>query len=75
MALHDLNLAAAYCDQILLLSGGRLVAHGTPAEVLTPEIIGAVYGVDCFILEHPRGGHPVIVYSPAARVTPEQRSR
>ena len=65
MALHDLNLAAAYCDQILLLDGGRLVAAGTPDEVLTPEIIGAVYGVDCFILQHPRGGHPVIVYSSA----------
>ncbi|WP_233198507.1 MULTISPECIES: ABC transporter ATP-binding protein [unclassified Cryobacterium] len=63
MALHDLNLAAAYCDHILLLDAGRLVAAGTPAEVLTPEIIGAVYGVDCFILAHPRGGHPVIVYS------------
>lgn len=65
MALHDLNLAAAYCDQLLLLDDGVLVARGTPAEVLTPEIIGAVYGVDCFILEHPRGGHPVIVYAAA----------
>ncbi|TFD28762.1 ABC transporter ATP-binding protein [Cryobacterium lyxosi] len=65
MALHDLNLASAYCDQLLLLDGGRLVATGTPDEVLTPEIIGAVYGVDCFILQHPRGGHPVIVYSAA----------
>ena len=65
MALHDLNLAAAYCDQILLLDGGRLVATGAPDEVLTPDIIGEVYGVDCFILQHPRGGHPVIVYSAA----------
>ena len=65
MALHDLNLAAAYCDQLLLLDGGRLVASGTPDEVLTPEIIGEVYGVDCFIVQHPRGGHPVIVYSAA----------
>jgi len=65
MALHDLNLAAAYCDQILLLDEGILVASGTPAAVLTPEIIGTVYGVDCFILEHPRGGHPVIVYAAA----------
>ena len=65
MALHDLNLAAAYCDQILLLHGGRLVATGTPDEVLTPEIIGEVYGVDCYVLPHPRGGHPVIVYSAA----------
>ena len=66
MALHDLNLAAAYCDHILLLDAGRLVASGTPAEVLTPELIGAVYGVECFILDHPRGGHPVIAYAAAA---------
>ncbi|MFC5930680.1 ABC transporter ATP-binding protein [Cryobacterium melibiosiphilum] len=63
MALHDLNLAAAFCDQILLLQDGRLVAAGTPAEVLVPEIIGAVYGVECDIIEHPRDGHPVIVFS------------
>ena len=63
MALHDLNLAAAFCDHILLLQDGRLVAAGTPAEVLVPEIIGAVYGVECDIIEHPRDGHPVIVFS------------
>ncbi|TFC26060.1 ABC transporter ATP-binding protein [Cryobacterium sp. TMT1-3] len=66
MALHDLNLASAYCDHILLLDGGMLVASGTPAEVLTPKVIGTVYGVECFILKHPRGGHPVIVYSAAS---------
>ena len=66
MALHDLNLAAAYCDRILLLHRGRLVAAGTPAEVLVPETIAQVYGVDADIVPHPRGGHPVIVFSPAA---------
>ena len=63
MALHDLNLAAAFCDHILLLQDGRLVAAGTPAEVLVPEIIGEVYGVECDIIAHPRDGHPVIVFS------------
>jgi iron complex transport system ATP-binding protein len=63
LALHDLNLAAAYCDHILLLQGGRLAAFGTPAEVLRPEIIEAVYGVDCDIVPHPRTGRPVIVFS------------
>ena len=63
MALHDLNLAAAFCDHILLLQDGRLVAAGTPEEVLVPDIIGAVYGVTCDIIEHPRDGHPVIVFS------------
>jgi iron complex transport system ATP-binding protein len=63
LALHDLNLAAAYCDRIVLLQAGRLVAFGTPAQVLRPEIIGAVYGVDCDIVPHPRTGRPVIVFS------------
>ncbi|MCY7289177.1 MAG: ATP-binding cassette domain-containing protein [Cryobacterium sp.] len=66
MALHDLNLAAAFCDQILLLHHGRLIAAGTPDEVLRPSTIAEVYGVDCDVIPHPRGGHPVIVFSPAA---------
>jgi len=71
MALHDLNLAAAYCDRILLLHKGRLAAAGTPREVLQPETIKAVYGVDCDIVDHPRGGHPVIVFSPMTNTTEE----
>jgi iron complex transport system ATP-binding protein len=63
LALHDLNLAAAYCDRIVLLQAGRVAAVGTPAEVLRPETIEAVYGVDCDIVPHPRTGHPVIVFS------------
>jgi iron complex transport system ATP-binding protein len=63
LALHDLNLAAAYCDRIVLLQAGRVAAFGTPAEVLQPEIIQAVYGVDCDIVPHPRTGRPVIVFS------------
>jgi iron complex transport system ATP-binding protein len=63
MALHDLTLAAAHCDRILLLDGGRLVASGTPREVLQPATISAVYRVDCHVVEHPRTGHPVIVFS------------
>lgn len=44
-ALHDLNLAARYCHRLAMLHEGRLVALGAPAEVLTAERIGAVYGV------------------------------
>ena len=43
---HDLNLAARFADQILMLSGGRVVAHGTPTEVLTTERIEQVFGVE-----------------------------
>ncbi|MFI6484758.1 ABC transporter ATP-binding protein [Nonomuraea sp. NPDC050663] len=44
-ALHDLNQAATSCDRLYLMDGGRIVAGGTPDEVLTPERISQVYGV------------------------------
>lgn len=47
VALHDLNLAAKFCDRLLVLSGGAVVAAGSPAEVLTERLIADVYGVDC----------------------------
>jgi len=43
---HDLNLAARFADQILMLNGGRIVANGTPSEVLTTERIEQVFGVE-----------------------------
>ncbi|MCM1987053.1 heme ABC transporter ATP-binding protein [Methanococcoides seepicolus] len=42
---HDLNLAAYYCDKIALIRDGKLISLGTPAEVLTPETIGKVYNL------------------------------
>ncbi len=44
-ALHDLNIAADYCDFIHVIDGGRIVASGTPVEVLHPDIIADVFGV------------------------------
>lgn len=46
VALHDLSLAARYCDRLLLLHGGRLVAEGPPREVLTPRLLAEVFEVD-----------------------------
>lgn len=45
VVLHDLNLAARYCDRIVVLERGRVVASGRPEEVLTPEVLEPVYGV------------------------------
>jgi iron complex transport system ATP-binding protein len=45
MASHDLNLAAAGADRLILLDGGTVAAEGTPAQVLEPELLGRVYGV------------------------------
>ncbi|GAA1093428.1 ABC transporter ATP-binding protein [Streptomyces javensis] len=66
IALHDLNLAAMYCDRLLVLREGRVVAEGTPGDVLTPALIKRVYGVEADVTHDP--GHPVIRF---LRRTPE----
>lgn len=60
VALHDLNLAAMFCDRVVVLARGRIVAHGTPAEALTSDLIGRVYGVRASVVEN--DGTPVIRY-------------
>ena len=44
--LHDLGMAARYCDRLLLIDEGRLIADGPPAEVLTPPRLADIYGID-----------------------------
>ncbi|MGW4179451.1 ABC transporter ATP-binding protein [Streptomyces rubiginosohelvolus] len=62
--LHDLNLAAAYCDRIYVLHRGRIVADGPPAEVLDPELVRSVFGVTCTHLTHPVTGGLLLAFSP-----------
>lgn len=50
MVLHDLNLAAQYADNLLVLKGGKLVAHGAPKDILTPKLIDDVYGVKADVI-------------------------
>jgi iron complex transport system ATP-binding protein len=72
VVLHDLNLASRYCDRLVLLDGGRVVAGGTPDAVLVPEIIGPVYGIGVARIEHE--GVPQLVFtrtSPTAAADPE----
>jgi len=59
--LHDLNLAARYCDRILLLEQGRCHAVAAPEQVLTPEALKAVFGIDVLVQAHPERGHPLII--------------
>lgn len=61
-ALHDLHLAARYCDRVYVIKSGEIVASGTPQEVLTAELIAQVYGVECDTFIDPRG-HLGFVYS------------
>ncbi len=59
---HDLNLASAMCDNLLVLDRGKLVCQGTPKEVLTKEMLSDVFGVCAHISEHHQHKVPHISY-------------
>jgi iron complex transport system ATP-binding protein len=63
-ALHDLGLAAAASDHLIVLRRGRVILAGPTAQILTPELILDVYGVHAIVLPHPTSGRPVIAFSP-----------
>jgi len=69
-ALHDLNLAAAYCDRVCVLHAGRVVAVGDPADVFTVDLLAEVYGVDVRIAHDARTGVPHIAVMPRAAAAP-----
>lgn len=64
VALHDLNLAASFCDRICVMDGGRVVATGSPVEVFTPSLLAEVYRVEAEVTEHPRTGVPYVTVLP-----------
>jgi iron complex transport system ATP-binding protein len=61
-SLHDLNLAAAFCDRLYVIDHGRIVASGTPSEVLSVELLRDVFGVEALIDAHPLSGYPRITW-------------
>jgi iron complex transport system ATP-binding protein len=63
-ALHDLNLAAQYCDRLVLINNGRIHAQGTPGEVITAGNIKEVYGAEGCVYTHPANGLPAVLINP-----------
>ncbi len=59
--LHDLNIAAAYGDHMIIMHDGGVYSDGTPEEVLTEEIIKSVYGLDVYITKNPKTGKTFIM--------------
>ena len=59
--LHDINLAAAHSDRIMLLSEGRSIASGPPAEVLSGERLSSVYRQPMTVVDHPHRDCPLVL--------------
>ena len=59
--LHDMNLAARWCDRLLLLGGGRAIASGPPSQVLTPASLHLAYGIAAQVVPHPLAPGRVLV--------------
>jgi len=59
--LHDLNLASMYCDHLIMLKDGAIVAQGEPQKVLTEEIVKRVYGVKPFVIDGMNDNRPYIL--------------
>ena len=61
MVLHDLNLSARYADHLVALHTGRIVAEGTPREVVTEEVVRTVFGLDNRVIDDPVSHTPLVV--------------
>ena len=59
--LHELNLAARSADHIVAMAAGLVVAQGTPGEVIVPEVLAEVFGLDADVVADPLLGHPVVL--------------
>ncbi|WP_431025618.1 ABC transporter ATP-binding protein [Halomonas sp. H5] len=61
IVLHDINLAARYCDRLVALHGGRLLAQGEPGTLMNDATLEAIYGLPLRVVPHPSGAHPMAV--------------
>ncbi len=59
--LHDLNQAARYADQLVVMHQGRIVAQGAPGEILTTQLVTEVFGLEAMIGSDPWSGSPMVV--------------
>ncbi|MCS7080662.1 MAG: heme ABC transporter ATP-binding protein [Chloracidobacterium sp.] len=75
VVVHDLNLAAYAADHVVLLDRGRIAAEGRPEDVLTPERIQGVFGLEVSVTPHPRHGRPCIIPLPPPLPRMEGRTR
>jgi iron complex transport system ATP-binding protein len=72
-AIHDLNLAAHYCDDLWLLGDGELLATGDPASVLTEDRLSTAFDADALVTRHPVTGSTYVTALPTSRGDAEGR--
>lgn len=72
LVLHDLNLAAAYADQLVMMREGQIVTRGAPEEVFTATNLKHVFDLDAHVLEDPETGSPICV--PHKKKRPHRRA-
>jgi iron complex transport system ATP-binding protein len=75
VVLHDLNLAARYCDRVLVLDRGRVLAEGPPAEALEVGLVGGTYGVAAERATASDGTAQFLFRGAPSRPTPPQEPR
>lgn len=61
-ALHDLNIAAIFCDYIFVMKDGKTAGEGTPEEVLVPELLKDIFGIECYVGKNPINSKVQISY-------------
>jgi len=61
MVLHDLNLACRYADHLIAMKDGVIAAEGAPVDIVTPELVGEVFGLSCQVVPDPVSATPLIV--------------
>ena len=59
--MHDLNQAAQYSDEIIVLKDGKLYKKGTPQEIFTSELIKQIYGIDCKVIYDEEEHFPIVL--------------
>lgn len=60
LVLHDIAQAARYGDRLVVMKDGRIAAEGPPSEVISPDLVRDVYGLDCVVYPDPVSGTPVV---------------